>query len=445
MFGVFPSSIKKIDVCEVANVGISRANSTNRVGLLEICVCVLLPFISFFSEAVFNLTNITPSFIIAALIFASMIMALYEAGSSFYFGKFELVCFLLLGGIACAHIVCGASILPEVRIIAYTVLALFLGRYYSANAFRLFMLSIVVISVIVSVDALMKVGTYSSMGLSLYNVRHDTLVDKSAFTLVYSMSIIWLTYVFADKRKKLIRVASIALIFLFTYCGLIIIESKTLLLAYVTVVVMLALIGKIRLKPFAVIALILVVFFAMLYIALNPDILPDFVKSLLSNVFGIDVGSYNHERYDTTYSGRWQIVLSALSELSKNPFFGIGFGQFAEVSSQYWSVWGFEVTETESSWLSFLTEGGVLFFIIQLLLILKVSLGLGRLWKETGKSELMVLLCLIIFYAVINVINDFAAVSVYWCVLSLGFGVISKSEAAIKWKERVNGCAQSNT
>ena len=84
--------------------------------------------------------------------------------------------------------------------------------------FKAVEISFIGISLFLSVDAIMHVREITSQGLGIYNVMNVTLLDKSYYTCMLSLSVVFLVVDFFSERKNLTIIKKSLIFYLFKSC-----------------------------------------------------------------------------------------------------------------------------------------------------------------------------------------------------------------------------------
>lgn len=394
-----------------------------RPTLIDCLACFVLPVLSLFADRLQIATGINTSILALACIVLALISAIYRGGRVVRIPRGMLLTIALVAIICMNSLVQGSEIIDAAKPVLLMAFICIAGSQITPAGVRLFIGAIIVMSVVVTVDAMLNIGEYASEGLNLYNVRQSTIVDKPIYTILYALSISLIVSYFSKLQNNVVRLSASALIAVETYFGFSVIESKTFLFAVALAAVVFyfisARIGK------ANVMIPLVIFVAasllLLLLYLHPEYVPDSVRSLLSNLMGIDI-SYS-ARYDGTYIGRSSITATALSEFAQHPIGGVGFGNFT--ATFVWSGTEYAVGQTESSWLSFLTEGGIVYFLIQVVLNVFLVIRLYRRATRIHDVEATAMLLVLIVFGALNVVNDFAN-NFYWCALAIAYGLVNR-------------------
>lgn len=399
---------------------INKPNITEKPVFFDYIVCFALPVLSQFADRLQSLMGVNTSLIALIVILLSIALGIHQAGRVTRVPRIMMLTITLLSVVCFNSLINGADATNALKPLLLMIFVCLVGPLVTSVGIRLFMFTIVTISIVITIDGILNIGAYSAAGVNLYNIRQSTIVDKPIYTIMYALSIT-LIMVYYDKLiNNVVKLLSIVIVIAFTYFGFLVIESKTFIFAVLLSAVALYVVNQRRgrtnvLIPLVVFALILL---TTLFYYSFPEYIPDTVKSLISNLFGVEI-SYSTS-YDGTFFGRNVIASTALSEFLQHPIVGIGFGNFS--ASFIWGGVEHSVNQTESSWLSFLTEGGMLYFLIQFIFNSVLIVLLYRRAVNTGDKSVIAILLVLLVFGALNIVNDFAN-NLYWCALAVAYGL----------------------
>lgn len=279
------------------------------------------------------------------------------------------------------------------------------------------------ISIFLAVNALTYLPDMLARGVRIYNVANNTVLDKSVYTLVLTLTFICLLVSFFDKQKKLNKTKKILMFTLLVFLGainLVLIQSKLFILVLVTAVFVLYFFADGSPKRKARTFVLIFLFGIVLWFVFFPQYIPDYIYVFLNRYLGLFSdnvsGIQAYDRYTTTYGMRSTIYSYALNLFLDHFLFGLGFGNYRIYAMENAILLG-GVTQTESSMMNILVEGGLIYFlnhIIFLMILLFRILRMRR--KERGNMLFIKFLIILIAYFILNAGNDFFNV-LYWVVL----------------------------
>ena len=338
---------------------------------------------------------------------------------------FILLMFSIAVLISVMHVINDGNVFEEVKSLMYIVTFILLYQCYDKNLWNVLELTISVISIFLIIDAIRAAQLTLSNGYGLRNFVHYTVLDKSYYTLFLSLSWIFsflYTVNYKNQNGQWKKIRIIFLLFVLSV-GIIIVQSKVFL--FIVIIscfyVGLNLKKRNKLKFISLFLFMMIVFFCVL--SFCPDYVPDYIYVLINKNFGLfSEYVYNIpiiDKLTSTYVNRSLILNYAFSLFLDHPLWGVGFGQYASFASLNTSILA---TQTESSWLNLLVEGGLIYFINHLFFVFYL---IYKSVKTSRNSFDFVFrtrsLLIIIAYIVLNLFNDYFS-CIYWLFLSALFG-----------------------
>ena len=282
---------------------------------------------------------------------------------------------------------------------------------------------LILVSLLLSLDALRYVPAMLAKGFRIYNVTSSTLLDKAVYTLVLTLTVVLLLVKLFENKStqgKLKKTLYVILIIAYSVVNIVVVQSKLFVMTLCSTILILYFFSqgksKKKVRSFVVVVAIglIVLFYAF------PDKIPDYIYVFLNRytgAFGEKISTIQaYNKYTVTYEMRNTIYNYALGLFFKHPVFGIGFGNYQLYAKQNATLLG-GVTQTESSMMSLLVEGGILYVIMHAWLLIDMMLNLLRKCKEdTRDMRSLKMIVIIIAYLILNAGNDCFNV-MYWMIL----------------------------
>ena len=258
--------------------------------------------------------------------------------------------------------------------------------------------------------------------------RYEVIVDKSFITLFYSMTFIFcLTHFFMNRRRTL----NFLILSFNLFVNVFIVQSKISISVFflcLTIMIIFGVTNKKReLMYFALgCGIVLTVIHAILPNQELPNEISYAINKLYrDNLYGFD--RVQSQQMELTYDIRHALWAYALSLFYAHPILGIGIGNFVEHKFVYSR--DFVITQTESSFINILTEGGLIYFMIIFFLFCK---GINCAYLKFKKfHDPDYILCFTFFCSYLLLIfgNDFMD-SIFWIMMGLFMGVLAEKETA---------------
>lgn len=302
----------------------------------------------------------------------------------------------------------------SIYIVAITILINYLDDNILSSLYSI----IVLISIILSIDILIQGINLISSGVNLRNVRQYTLLDKQGYNMFYSFAIpITLVNFYYNKKIKNIIILIINII-----ASIFIMQIKSFFYTIpIGIIMALWILKKIRFKE--VLALIGIIGIScVLTFNLVPSIIPKAIKVPIQYYILKDTGGiYDVDlRNLDTFEIRGQIWKNGMDALKNNYIIGIGYGNYAKlvenkkvVSNATGEIYSMP-NVTESGLLTFILEGGIIGFLLHMLIIYCICLNTLKI-KQYSKTCLISTIIFMIFI-VSNIAQDNLNY-LYWFVL----------------------------
>lgn len=254
-----------------------------------------------------------------------------------------------------------------------------------------------------------------SHGLFVY-FRDDAIVDKQYMTAVLTMcSIVSLVDFSSGDRRRL----NFSLFAFFTLVAFIIVRSKLTVFVEVCIMAILVLfIGGEYKRSIHKLVYPFIILFVVAAILFPDIIFPDDFKQLFNRYLGTD---FHTERdFSATYDIRGLLWRDGFDKIfCNNMIWGIGPGEFAEYNTGENTIFS-GVKEMESSMLTIICEGGLVYLSLILLFFCNLVYKSYILYKMTKNRYAITCLSILISYFLLLFGNDFMD-TFFWVAM----GVIS--------------------
>ena len=325
----------------------------------------------------------------------------------------KYVAYFLINSVICLGHFATSSITSELKQLCYITLFVMIASIETGTTYNLLRKTILFLTIPMSIDALISARTIRAMGYGIYNVRLLTMMDKPYYTLIFSIAIIILIHGIINLKARKTRIAYFVWICVLAYVQYMLIQSKTSILA-----VVLALFAEYMLVyrnvPRKMLYCISVIILGVMVIVLFlPYIkIPNYIMDVVNFV----TGNYSiMEKSYYTFIVRKEVLENVMTILSRYPLFGVGFGSYYKYAFSHGMLYYTrDIYDMESSVLSILGEGGLIYFIVVFLVfavLTKRLLKLCRL-KRLNRELIGVGLCMLILL----VGNDFMS-TFFWCLI----------------------------
>lgn len=283
------------------------------------------------------------------------------------------------------------------------------------------MKSLVIIFTSVKISTLIFAVSVFSLYLTYGGyMRADALIDKSLASglLALCFMVCWIDVILNRQR-----IANVVIIAALLYVDIFIIVSKTSIFAFLCFVILTYFFmeendRRIYMKLFKyIIGIACIIAFIFPDIALSNDL-----KETINTIAGHEVYELSRVRVDNTFSVRGYLVEYSINQLfMNNPFIGIGIGNFAYYNHSFYS----DITETESSALAIITEGGIYYAIVMIVFYYNmIKKGIKGMRKKLGYEE-CIAVGLPVVYFILCIGNDFMD-TLYWSMMGISYTILYK-------------------
>ena len=330
----------------------------------------------------------------------------------------------------------------EIKYIIYFIAFVFTLSVINIDDWNAVEISFVGISIFLCLDALHCVGQVVSKGLRIYNVTNFTFLDKAYYTVILTITVIFMLSDLLINKGKVKLFRKIALLFcivIFSLVNVVIVQSKLFIIALATMALAMALFSKGAIRRRIVLILCLAVFTAIVIFTFFSNIVPDYIYIFLNRYFGlfgnIIAKMQLFARLSSTYVHRSTIYKYALKVFLGNFIFGVGFGNYRIYASANSELLG-DVFQTESSYLGILVEGGVIYFLAHMIFLADILIKLCKgIRKNKNDLYLMKMLFVAIAYIILNTGNDFYNAT-YWIVFAFIYRASEDKMEELKIRNR---------
>lgn len=293
----------------------------------------------------------------------------------------------------------------------YVLIFAFLAGKVDSDSWMMLRKTSFFISIILLADIFIKMPRIISANLRLFNVRHLLMVDKPAYSLFLTLTIMFIVLDMAYKQETS-KVKAMVFIGACTIVNVFILQSKSAILVFIVSLVVLLFSVKKKTRK-RLIAMILFLFgIGTTVIIIWPEVIPDYIKAVMNYHGSYSVSNSLYERYNVSIVDRITILSFAFALIKQNLFLGIGFGNYSMLAETY--LKGF-ATQTESSIVNNFVEGGVLYgivFIIFFVYDICKYLYKPQLFRTSQThTELFLSVIMLLLF---NILNDY--INVYFWV-----------------------------
>lgn len=308
------------------------------------------------------------------------------------------------------HVLLFGFSLQEIKNLSYIYIFAVCLIFYKQGILNDFINSILLISLILSINVYLNIGIVQQQGLSIYNIRQYTIVDKPVFSMIFSLStVIIIEKIIKGRNKVLFLILLLNNLFI----PIVIIQSKLVLVILFFIFFDYFMSLKLHVK-FAFTAFILILSsLSILFlnaIGFTFNFLPDYIKAIVNILLSDNIFKIDNKFYDT-FIIRATIAFMVLDLFFDNFLWGLGFGGYSKYILSNNSATNV-VTETESSFLNMFVEGGFIYSILHIYLLIMIYIYCRRI-KKYYKEPYLIL----ITYILLNLANDFMTLS-YWIILA---------------------------
>ncbi|WP_042273607.1 O-antigen ligase family protein, partial [[Clostridium] dakarense] len=281
---------------------------------------------------------------------------------------------------------------------------------------------IIIVSIILSVDIIIKGVNLLLSGVNLRNLRHYTLLDKPGYNMLYTFALpIVLVNNYYNKNIK-----NRLTLLLFIIASLFMMQIKSLLYTIpLGLVITLSIFNFINVKSlFKYIFLMLIT--GILVFSVYPQFIPKQISVpinyyVFKNLEGIETSDLRN--LDTVIV-RGEIWKNSMGAIKENPMIGIGYGNYHKVSenktiiSDVTGILYNMPTVTESGLLTFIIEGGIIGALLHFILIILISIRTKNIKVKTVKTKEVITTSIIFFaFIVSNIVQDNLNY-LYWFIIA---------------------------
>lgn len=287
-----------------------------------------------------------------------------------------------------------------------------------------------------SVTNILKISTIISCAASILvavregviSVSRGEMIDKCMLTFLFSVSICF-SLIDIVNRKKVLFNSMVLLMAL--GCNMLLIQSK---ITFMSVLIFMVVYfinsnkkARTNLIKYASIFLAIGIVVFSTYDLEIPLPMQFAVNKLLGfSLFDINVSSALEDHLSITYDTRNDIKDFCFGLFEENPILGVGLGNYANIvskSGKYFS----DITDTESSWLGILCEGGILYIFLMLYFFVKSIFISIRVYKVSNDNRALVSIYFFIIYAFIMLGNDFLD-SMFWILSAVMWSFLNSKD-----------------
>ncbi|MFC0213507.1 O-antigen ligase family protein [Paenibacillus chartarius] len=300
--------------------------------------------------------------------------------------------------------------------------------------------TVIILTVILSIEVFAIGAMTVATDGRLLNIRHQLMLDKQAYNIMYNFAIPILFWNLCYSRK----IRDALLLMFFSITGLYFLQIKTLLLSIpISLLVIAWMLKPVSRKSLMTIcASIVIVSIGVLNVF--PQYIPDQIRIVTNYILGKEQQVTSDSLvYADTVVVREKIIENAKRLFQENMWLGIGYGNYGETVEgiTVYSIARSNVvyqipTVTENGIITFLVEGGLLAALVHL------SLYAIILWKLRGRTsrDKTVLIGLTISFAlfVSNFVQDNLNYS-YWFSLALGLFLAKEVERTQSLRSSLSG------
>ena len=306
-----------------------------------------------------------------------------------------------------------------IKLILYSITIVVLINYLDDKTISLLYKIILIMSVILSIDIIIQGINLIHSRINLRNLRHYTLLDKQGYNMFYSF-VIPILIVNIYKKKKIIDI----FIFILTIIATVFFIQLKSFLYTIPVGLLLALLTLRIVKPAKIlkiggIAIIIVV----MIINIFPSSIPNQISSPINYYILNNKSSLSNDdlRNLDTFIIRRDIWKNAFQELKKEPILGIGYGNYGKlvenknIISDITGIQYSMPNVTESGLLTFLLEGGLLGFVMQISIIFWIVINTANI-RKINKNIVITTIIYFVFLAS-NIVQDNLNY-LYWFIIA---------------------------
>lgn len=293
----------------------------------------------------------------------------------------------------------------NIKFIMYLIATIFIMETTDDSDFKLVLNTIMIASIISSIYVIVVGKNFDTSNLDFINVRSQLIIQKQSYNALMNIVLPYTMIKLMRNREKKYIIPFILNII----SGVFIFQIKTLFITLpLAYFIMLSFSKRIRMIECGKYVVVVIIGVLIIYkFNIMPQLTP-IIDYLLHGNNSIYIGN----KYLDTLLLRKEILAHCLSLLKSNIFWGIGYGNYGIYSSSklyYVASKGIYVdfpSVTESGFLSFIVEGGIMGFIFINILFINILKDIKKVLKKSvcsiDESIIVIFLCLVIS----NIIQD---------------------------------------
>lgn len=288
------------------------------------------------------------------------------------------------------------------------VLLLFV-RYSNLRFARYYLRSVVVVALLSSLPLVWYYAIYGFYARSLI------VFDKSFQTFLFGVSYVYLFYLLTkdDIKHKVLLFVLLAYLIL---CNVFILQSKTSLFSFISIVVLWAILHPDRLKNVCVSYTkhIVVVAAALVLLPIQME-MPDEIKQAANMLTGREVYKLNVVMKEDTYEIREDVIKKTWTVLGESPLLGGGVGRMEQTLKST----GYGLNQGESQLVDFALEGGYTYFFAFFILIVPLLLQSARkVWKAKKQNQYEFVFLSLVCFLILCAGNEMLSI-VTWAYIGI--------------------------
>lgn len=258
------------------------------------------------------------------------------------------------------------------------VMLLLFVRYANLRFSKYYLNSVIIITLLSSIPLVVYYFIYG------YYARDLIVFDKSYQTFLFGVSYVYLFFLLTKDNIKHKVLLLILLAYLFV-CNVFILQSKTSIFAFISIVALWSFLHPSRLKKFCS-RYCLYFLLAAITLPLLPFKMemPVAIKQAINICAGQEVYKINVYVSEETYEVRRDVRKKMWKVLDESPLLGDGIGQMEQTLKST----GYSLSQGESQLVDFALEGGYTYVFAFCILIIPLLLQAAhRTWRSTSQNE----------------------------------------------------------
>lgn len=311
-----------------------------------------------------------------------------------------------------------------IKILGINLIAFILFvKWSSKKLIEIWLWSIKITAVLASISAAYLAY---KLGEFIY-LRDEVFVDKSYITAFYCISFISIVTDLSFNRNRFYNSIIFIIVFI---VDLLIVQSKiSLFILGVSFIFCQYLRRRFQFRHIIESFFLIIISFIIINSILPEDsVVLDPIKQGINQLCGTDFLETKRTNMKTdTYDIRdelWRYCFDNI--LPEHPLLGIGLGNFRDYAKKGPAIISF-LEETESSLLSVITEGGIIYLFLMILFFIKPIRSSYKYIKTNMNSENVFFFLFFVGYAIMCIGNDFLD-SLFWIQSGLMVGVLYNNE-----------------